>query len=401
MSRALLPHPVHLLDHKESVALRSLSELKVLAGCDSPASTISDIRIQTPLGKLAERHQWTLKVLAFDNISSSDIAWADVIIIQRGSNYVVEQIVSSCHSCRKPVIYDVDDLLVEMPTFLRHHGYTKNRRHIQSIIRSCHLVTVTNFRLGEALRSLNPNHAVCPNYFEPNAAAVFPKQAPIASTPVQLIIAAGDKLRVDMLAMALHQLHRKYGNGLLIHGIGAIAEPLAATGIPFIKHEAIPYKDFIRYVGGFSNAIGVLPLDDSIFSSCKSPIKYFDYTRAGLPCICSDVFPYKDEIRHKENGFLCENTPEAWSRTLSEAIEAPELRQSVAMQAQAEVTSKHPLNVTLEAWETAVTSVLSAEVTRPNVGLAPQAGWHQRLVLYVRKLNRQRKVKRDLRRQTP
>jgi glycosyltransferase involved in cell wall biosynthesis len=378
-----------------------LAGLKVLAGCDSPKATITDIRLTTPLSKLAERHQWRLQVLGFDHIKPQDIAWADVIIIQRGSNYVVEQIVASCHDRRKPVIYDVDDLLIDMPTFLRHHGYTKNRGHIESIIRSCHLVTVTNLRLGEALRSLNPNHAICPNYFEPSADAISPKQASIEVRPVQLILAAGDKLRVDMVATALHQLHMKYGDRLQIHGIGAIAEPLAAARVPFVQHEAIPYENFIQFVGGFANAVGVLPLDDSEFSSCKSPIKYFDYSRAGLPCVCSNVMPYKAEIRHTDNGFLCENTPEAWTKALSDAIEAPELRQAVALKAQAEVTSEHHLEVTLRAWEAAMSSLLYGKPTLPSLELGAQARWHQRVVLYFRKLNRQRKVRRDSRRQTP
>lgn len=383
------------------MAHESLLCLRVLAVCDSPSATITDIRLATPLGTLAKRHQWAFKLMAFDNTTFFDIAWADVIVVQRGSNYVVEQLVAHSHRLGKPVIYDIDDLLTEMPTFLRHHGYTKNRAHIKSLIRASHLLTVTNTRLGEALRPLNQNHAICPNYFEPSATAIAPTQSSIEVLPVQLIIAAGDKLRIDMVATALHQLHHRYGDRLHIHGIGAITESLAAAQVPFIKHDAVTYNHFIEFVGGFPNAVGVLPLDDSMFSSCKSPIKYFDYSRAGLPCVCSNVMPYKGEVRHGENGFLCENTPHAWTQALIEAIEAPELRQAVALTAQREVSENHQLGQSLSAWESAISSVLSSERGPLQWPLAPAPSWHERIILYVRKLNRQRKVKRSIRRTPP
>jgi glycosyltransferase involved in cell wall biosynthesis len=383
------------------MAHESLRGLKVLAACDSPSSTITDIRLATPLSTLAKRHQWAFKLMAFDHTAFCDIAWADVIVIQRGSNYVAEQLVAHSHRLGKPVIYDIDDLLTEMPTFLRHHGYTKNRAHIESLIRASHLLTVTNARLGEALRPLNQNHAICPNYFEPSATAINPTQTSIEVSPVQLIIAAGDKLRIDMVATALHQLHHRYGDRIRIHGIGAITESLAAAQVPFIKHDAVTYDHFIEFVGGFPNAVGVLPLDDSKFSSCKSPIKYFDYSRAGLPCVCSNVMPYQGEVRHGENGFLCENTPDAWTQALSEAIEAPELRQAVALAAQQEVAKNHQLGRSLSAWESAISSVLSTERRTPEWPLKSAPSWHERMILYIRKLNRQRKVKRSTRRTLP
>lgn len=50
----------------------------------------------------------------------------------------------------------------------------------------------------------------------------------------------------------------------------------------------------------------------------------------GLPVLVSNVIPLTDEICDGRNGFLAENTPEAWAAKLKLLIENPDLRNSVS-----------------------------------------------------------------------
>lgn len=53
----------------------------------------------------------------------------------------------------------------------------------------------------------------------------------------------------------------------------------------------------------------------------------------GLPVICSDVLPMKNYIKNKENGFLTKNKPEAWAKTITEAVQNQELLLEISKQA--------------------------------------------------------------------
>ena len=50
----------------------------------------------------------------------ADIAWADTVILQRDSNRYVLGLVDILQKMGKRVIFDMDDLLTEIPLFLHH-----------------------------------------------------------------------------------------------------------------------------------------------------------------------------------------------------------------------------------------------------------------------------------------
>ena len=53
--------------------------------------------------------------------------------------------------------------------------------------------------------------------------------------------------------------------------------------------------------------VAIIPLVDIQFNSCKSAIKYYEMTLAGIPSIVQDVSPYKDVIENNYNGFIARN----------------------------------------------------------------------------------------------
>ena len=73
-------------------------------------------------------------------------------------------------------------------------------------------------------------------------------------------------------------------------------------------YDRMSYQDFLEFLREQNNSIGIIPLDNSEFSSCKTPIKYIHYSSLGIPCICSNVKPYNEIIKNEFNGFLANNT---------------------------------------------------------------------------------------------
>ena len=81
--------------------------------------------------------------------------------------------------------------------------------------------------------------------------------------------------------------------------------------------------------------LGIMPLNDDIFSRGKSAYKLIQYAATGLPAIASPVGENKFFIKHGENGFLA-NSPAEWLAAV-EQLSDLQIRQkmSAAMQKQA------------------------------------------------------------------
>jgi hypothetical protein len=78
-------------------------------------------------------------------------------------------------------------------------------------------------------------------------------------------------------------------------GIVCIGPPghfLPETGLPVQTPANMHYPGCKAFLATLDNTIGIIPLDDSRFSGCKSPVKHLDFSPAGIAAICSDVPPY-------------------------------------------------------------------------------------------------------------
>ena len=84
--------------------------------------------------------------------------------------------------------------------------------------------------------------------------------------------------------------------------------------------EFHPFQDFLnlqRLVG--STEINLVPLQDNLFTNCKSELKYFEAGIVGTVTIASPTFTYRSAINDGENGFLANN--QDWDEKLSLLLE--------------------------------------------------------------------------------
>jgi len=382
----------------QPTSLANRNPLKILALCDSPSSTITKIRVELPLTEFADAACRELRIQAFVETKIRDLAWADIVVVQRGMSKQSARLIKKSKDFGKPVIYEIDDLLTEFPDFLSHHkSAIENKALIERNIRNSTLITVTNAKLKAALEHLSSNISVCPNYANPLDTNKKPDQMHTGVGPVNLFVGSSDQIKVDFIVPALRAIQEKYKGDVAIHCIGPISKKIAEGGVICTETPILNHSEFIPFLKKHANAVGIIPLDESKFSSCKSAVKYFDYSQAGLAVACSNVSPYLDIVENGRTGLLSLNTTDSWVNTLSQLIDSRELRESITTAAQREISTKHCLTQTVEAWKKVFERLAPNEQikTQPVPALRIKARLHV-LQDSIRELNQQRKLKRAI-----
>lgn len=136
--------------------------------------------------------------------------------------------------------------------------------------------------------------------------------------------------------------------------IGPPGDYLESYGIKITRSDLVSHTDFKKLLSGLINPVGLIPLDNSVFSSCKSPIKFFDYALAGMPVICSNVPPYSDYVINGETGVLVNNDTDSWVTAILKLGDSFELRNLLAQKAIEYVNQSFSLDVAGDAWQSVV-----------------------------------------------
>ena len=108
---------------------------------------------------------------------------------------------------KKKIIFDIDDLLTEVPSFLSTYKHSlRTKDYLHKVISRCDVTTVTNKKLQNEFIRLNRNTVVIPN-----CSGVITNgnlQTEVGDT-VNLIIASSDTIRVDFIIPVLNKLSQQ------------------------------------------------------------------------------------------------------------------------------------------------------------------------------------------------
>jgi glycosyltransferase involved in cell wall biosynthesis len=330
-----------------------------------------DIRIKIPLNEWAEKHHGMIRYRSFNEIKVDDLHWGEVFIFQRlGTDYVY-QLIEILKSHGKKVIFEIDDLLIDLPEFLKHHHMSKaNLLALEKVIGSADCVSTTTQRLSEELQKLNKNVVCTPNYAT-HTHRVRQNYHYNSEEKTNLIIASSDQVLMDFIVPALLKLQQEQGEKFNIIVIGPPGDYLENAGLKVIKQSMLPYNDFWNFIQNIVNPIAIIPLDSSLFSSCKSPIKYFDYASAGIPVICSCVPPYSDVVTSNVNGLLVENTTEDWVNKITALLDSIQMRLELISKANLYLKSNFTKEFTTHQWNQLFLGLHVKRIDNPEL-LKPQ-----------------------------
>ena len=83
--------------------------------------------------------------------------------------------------------------------------------------------------------------------------------------------------------------------------------------------ESIPFQDFVnlqREIGRVE--VNLVPLQDNLFSNCKSELKWFEAAAVGAVTVAAPTYAFRHVIEHGINGWLA--PAYAWEKILREVI---------------------------------------------------------------------------------
>lgn len=311
-------------------------------------STLSTIRLINPLRAWASAYSGcAVRVVAINEITSADILWADVAVYQREANEYSLRMVKEMQRVGIPLVFDLDDLLIEVPEFSSVYEHAlRSRENLLEILRLADIVTVTEYRLAENIKEINPKVRIIPNCADPLPFSNGHDDQGVVS----LLVASSDTVRVDFIRDVLLSVKSELGSKIEIIGIGPPGEWLRKKGVAVQVHPNMPYDEFKKFVSEIKNAIGLIPLDNSEFSSCKTPIKFIEYSLGSVPSICSNVPTYADYVIHENTGILVENSYDAWFDAVMDLTASAAKRTTIVDAAIADCLEKFSMSRSAEAW---------------------------------------------------
>ena len=326
------------------------------------------LRISNPLGSWNKiRLDWGTRLISNKiSVNPDLINNADGILIQRffpssGSWKYIEKFLSS----QKPIIYDIDDLLIDIPTSNPFfHDSLNARPYILEMICRATAVTVSTDELRRALLIYNPNIFVLPNLLN-DADWVCPPQVDNEGPIVIGYAGTNSHMHdLEMIEPALENISRKYKNTVAFTFIGCRTPRLVRLpGTHFVDFD-YSYPSYLQILRRSQIQISIAPLEDTAFNRCKSNIKWLEYSAAGFAGVYSNLPPYSSCVEQNYTGVLVGSDYRDWQTALEHFIEDREFRLSISAQARKAVLSKFTLNNRSEMWIQTFLTILGKEHIR-------------------------------------
>lgn len=270
----------------------------------------------------------------------------------------VEELLTKARRTGARLWWAVDDNLLDehpdRPTEARLRGL---RPALRLLAREASGIVVSTSALGNRLSTLNKNVVVIENLVDERLLPSLPKEC--ETRQISVVYMGTNTHRSDLspvLPALRNVLHRHRGEVTLsLVGISSHANVW-----PHVIMVAPPSYDYPQFISWFRSrpwGIGIAPLAENAFNTCKSDIKLLDYGSCATAAVYSDV-PAYDLVRDGVAGVCVPNVPEAWEEALERLILDGDLRTHMGQSAY-----EHVLQQTLAArghlWHDAVVTMMT------------------------------------------
>lgn len=111
------------------------------------------------------------------------------------------------------------------------------------------------------------------------------------------------------------------------------------------------FENFMKWLYDYVDwDIGLVPLEDSNFNSCKSELKFIELTAMGIPGIYSDINVYSSVVEDGYNGLLA-NGEKEWFLKIETLINNKKLRETLQKNAAKTVANNYLLEDRVKQWD--------------------------------------------------
>lgn len=328
------------------------------------------IRLVSPLTASPFAHRFNLMpavTFGEGSIAVNDcLKDADIVVLQRGFPRVegVEEMMAYAKSQHKPVIYETDDNLIDMPEgHPQKEYYDTHREHIIRVASQADMVTVSTPKLRDFFRRYNANVSVLPNLIDLNLWSSAPAPRTDARTSLVYMGTLTHEQDINLIAPALKHVLQKYQGRVALRFWGYV--PPALRHVPGVESVGRLDNNYLNFVRDFRREafdIALAPLAPTDFNRYKSHIKYLEYSACHIPGIYARLEPYFQTVRHGVNGLLAGSDPEEWIAALERLIEDESFRRTLAENAYRDVAAHHAIGARCQEWVTLYERLLKREI---------------------------------------
>lgn len=331
------------------------------------------LRLRAPLGALSARgdvdlHTPSHATRRYVVLDPDPVLDADVVVTQRFFpvglfEAAVMPVLERADVAR---IHDLDDLVFDLPSDHPRAGEVADELPaIRRCLLDADVVTTTSGELARALRDEGvASVRVIPNAIDPGDwSSIDPTVRPPggdghSGPPVRIGWTGTATHAADLAAVApaLLAVLDRFGGRVELE-LRGMAAPPSLDGHPRVV--VIPtyepdYGTYARALASASIDIAIAPLADHRFNRAKSPIKWLEWSAAGVAGIYQDLPPYADVVEPGLTGLLASADPGAWTALLTELVTDPRRRHAMAVAAWNEVLAHHTVADTATAWGDAI-----------------------------------------------
>jgi glycosyltransferase involved in cell wall biosynthesis len=322
-----------------------------------------------------------------------ECARADVVIVERIwhtelSLARAQELTREVRRYGACLIYTIDDQLFALPESIAAGikslgGFVFTEELLGAmryLTQAADGVIVSTARLRETLLPLNDNIEVVPNalderlweFVTEHRAQAAPRNGAQKMVLGYMATRTHDA-DLKMILPALRAILEEYRGRLELELIGGVAgdDTLAAlAGLPVtslfpeIDREYMPFVRWLKQHARWDLAIA--PLEDVLFTRCKSDIKFLDYGMLGLAGIYSRVPVYAETVRHLETGYLAENHVDAWYAALKQLLDDDILRRRLGENARVYVEEHRTLQHCAPQWRDAILKIFAKHRPTPK-----------------------------------
>lgn len=259
----------------------------------------------------------------------------DVLVFVRCLDYFSQEILRHAKRAGIFTIQYFDDDLLNLPKssvnrvqhlHWRKKAVEKGFRHTDLILSSNILLAQKYSEMIPSKRYASMDTPVDPTLLIP----VEERERKYCDDKIKIVFAAGANHEDEfnqLVTPCLSKLIEKYGKKLSITFYGVHPDlSNIDSDLDVTYFGAMSLGDYRKAIQEGLYDIGLSPLRENELSRFKYYNKFVEYTIAGIVGVYSNVLPYTLVVENGKNGFLPNNTPEAWQSALEQVIEDKELR---------------------------------------------------------------------------
>lgn len=269
---------------------------------------------------------------------------ADIIVFCRARYSArINELILRAKNLNKQVIFDVDDFVIDtryaslIAQTLDQNLYSEDVWNywfgyigrIAATLAMCDRVIATNTFLADRIFESTGKHvSVVPNFLNRKqleySDQIYSRKVDNAFArdgSVHIGYFSGSPshnrdFRIASSAIAKIMKERAYVRLLLV-GYIEVQGPLTNFSDRIDRMPMHNYINLQRLIGGVE--LNIVPLQDNMFTNCKSELKYFESAVVGSPTLATPTWAYSKIIRDKENGWLVRE--HEWYDKMQDAIE--------------------------------------------------------------------------------